>query len=160
MKSIEQWGKVMTDLSDFVKQLDEPVRAEAFKFLLAQESGAERAAPIPVSRTRTKDTGSRVLAPQELIRKCAVTSFIEKAVVLAYWLEHYQDTPTFSSIDLKGAFEKAREPAPKNPSDLVAKLEASARIMKAEKNGAVQNYRLTSTAMEFIEGCLNEGDSK
>ena len=160
MKSIEQWGKVITDLSDFVKQLDEPVRAEAFKFLLNQESGAEAATPIPDSPPRTKEAGSRVLAPQELIRKCAVSSFIEKAVVLAYWLEHYQDTSTFSSIDLKGAFEKAREPAPKNPSDLVAKLEATARIMKAEKNGAVQTYRLTSTAMEFIEGCLNGEHSK
>lgn len=84
---------------------------------------------------------------------------MEKAVVLAYWLEKYQQQPTFSSTDLKVAFEKAREPSAKNPSDLVAKLETTARIMKAEKVGAVQHYRLTSTAVEEIEAKLNQAET-
>jgi hypothetical protein len=92
-----------------------------------------------------------------------VTTFTEKAVVLAYWLEAFQQRETFSSSDLKAAFEQAREPSPKNTSDLVAKLEGTARLMRADKVAGIQQYRLTSTAMQEVErwtnpeGNLNEG---
>jgi hypothetical protein len=161
MKSISRHGETIIKLSEFVKQLDEAVRAEAFKFLLAQEcsNGSEKVAAIaPIVQ---REPQSRAVAPQELIRKCNVSSFTEKAVVLAYWLEEYQQKPTFSSGDLKMAFEQAREQPPKNPSDMVGKLEATARIMKADTVGAVQHYRLTSTAIHEVESKLNSGkDSK
>jgi len=155
MKSITQYGETIIKLSEFVKPLDESVRAEAFKFLLAQELGqiSKEAPSTGVVRSMTQ---TRAMAPQELIRKSNVSSFTEKAVVLAYWLETYQQKPTFSSADLKMAFEQAREQSAKNPSDLVAKLEATARIMKAEKVGVVQHYRLTSTAIEEIESKINQ----
>jgi hypothetical protein len=155
MKSISEHGETLIELSKFVKQLDEPVRAEAFKFLLAQEVGQVLDKTDPASPAIQRERRSRAIAPQELIRKSNASSFTEKAIVLAYWLEEYQQQPTFSSADLKNAFEQAREKLPKNTSDLVANLEESARVMKTEKVGAVQHYRLTSTAVTDIENELN-----
>ena len=151
MKSISQHGEAIIKLSEFVKQLDESVRAEAFKFLLVKESDHVSEKTIPVAPTILREPQPRATAPQELIRKSGATSFTEKAVVLAYWLEECQQKPTFSSGDLKMAFEQAREKPPQNPSDMVGKLEGTARIMKADKVGAVQHYRLTSTAIQGVE---------
>ena len=160
MKSITRYGETIVKLSDFVKPLDESVRAEAFKFLLAQELGQVSGETPPSASAVRRETQPRAIAPQELIRKSNVSSFTDKAVVLAYWLEKYQQRPTFSSADLKVAFEQARELSPKNPSDLVAKLETTARIMKAEKVGAVQHYRLTSSAIEEIEIKINQAGAQ
>jgi hypothetical protein len=151
MDSIQQYGDIIIKLSKFVGQLDGAVKVEAFKFLLAREIEApgnrEQLAPhMPRDRN---------LSPQELIRKSTASKFSEKAVVLAYWLEEHQKKNSFSSTDLKAAFDQAREKTPQNMSDTVAKLEAAAQFMKAEKNGAIQHYRLTSTAINEVEAMLN-----
>jgi len=159
MDSISKYSQVLTKISEFVKKLDESVRVEAFKFLLAQELQNEKVTPSPVTQAISPTQGitSRSVAPQELIRQSGISTFTDKAVVLIYWLEEFQQRPTFSSGELKAAFEQAREQAPKNPSDLVAKLEATARIMKAGKTGSVQQYRLTSTAIQDVQRWLKSG---
>ncbi|GEM_PF-4140215 len=156
MRSIDQYGEALVELSEFVKRLEEPVRAEAFKFLLDREFGAVSTPPPAQAAVQAQPlTGSRVVAPQELIRRSGASTLTEKAVVLAYWLEKYQNRATFSSSDMKEAFRQAREQAPRNPSDLVAKLESTARIMKAETAEEIQHYCLTSTAVDAVESKLN-----
>lgn len=152
MDSLDKYGETMLRLSEFVQRLDERVRAEAFKFLLSQETHPPTSATVP-SQTANQD---RPIAPQELIRKTNASSFVEKGLALAYWLETYQQQETFSSGDLKLAFEQAREHSPKNPSDLVGKLESAMRIMKADRVGGVQRYRLTRTAIDEIQGRLEQ----
>jgi hypothetical protein len=147
--------ETIKELSTFVKQLDESIRLEAFRFLLAHEANSDRESLVHARRQPGEGNGARAVAPQELIRKSGVSKFTEKAVVLAYWLEEFEQKSTFSSGDLKSAFERAREHSPKNPSDLVAKLEGSARIMRAEKTGGVQRYRLTSTAIHDVQRWLS-----
>src|SRR5271170_951841 len=105
MKSTSQHGETLIKLSEFVKQLDQFVRAEAFKFLLAQELGHVSEIAVSATPAIQRMPQARAVAPQELIRKYNASSFTEKAVVLAYWLEEYQQQPAFSSIDLKRAFE-------------------------------------------------------
>ena len=154
MNALDDYGDTIQQLSDFVKNLDESIRVEAFRFLLSRET-----APVAKSPTENiaravisqRPSSDRPVAPQELIRKSGVSKFTDKAIVLAYWLEQYQEQATFSSGDLKAAFEQAREPSPKNPSDLVANLEATGRVMRAEKTGNVQHYRLTSSAINEVE---------
>jgi hypothetical protein len=160
MKSITQYGEVILKLSDFVKPLDQTVRAEAFKFLLARELGQETAETLSADAFTHPRAQARTVAAQELIRQSNASSFAEKAIVLGYWLEQYQQKPTFSSADLRAAFEQAREQSAKNPSDLVAKLESTARLMKAEKVGGVQHYRLTSTAIDEVEAKISRGEER
>ncbi len=160
MKAVDEYGETLTQLSKFVQRLDESVRSEAFKFLLTQEMGGSSLSGPGVAPPSARRFGSRELAPQELIRNTRRVKLTEKAVVLGFWLETYAGKQTFSSGDLKGAFETAREKAPKNPSDVVAGLEQTGRLMKADKVGGTLHYRLTGTALEEVEGWLASGESK
>lgn len=153
MNTLDEYGDTILQLSEFVKQLDESIRVEAFKFLLEREitPASKPGAHTPPAKASSRSSTDRPVAPQELIRKSGVSKFTDKAIVLAYWLEQYQQRTTFSSSDLKAAFEQAREPSPKNPSDLVANLEVTGRVMRAEKSGNIQHYRLTSSAISEVE---------
>jgi len=154
MSSKSKDRATVQELSEFIKQLDESVRVEAFRFLLPREIDENREATVASRPHMAKIEPDRPVAPQELIRRSAVSTFIEKAVVLAYWLEEFQQHSTFSSSDLRTAFESAREHSPKNTSDLIAKLEGSGRAMRAEKTGGVQRYRLTSSAIHDVQRLL------
>ena len=155
MKLKKEHQDLILHLNDFVRTLDERVRAAAFTFLLQQTaksvSGDEGALTAPTIAPSVK---ARELSPQELIRQTHASSATTKAEVLAYWLEIHQGKETFSSADLKDAFNHAREPAPKNPSDVVARLASAGKLMPAEKVGTIQNYRLTRTAIEEVESWL------
>jgi len=155
MSSKSKDRAAILELSEFVKQLDESVRVEAFRFLLPREIEEGGEAAVATRQHAVKvEADRRPVAPQELIRRSGVSTFIEKAIVLAYWLEEFQQHPTFSSSDLRMAFESAREHSPKNTSDLIAKLEGSGRVMRAEKTGGVQQYRLTSSAIHDVQRWL------
>jgi hypothetical protein len=162
MNAIEKFGASIRAMDKFVADLDPTIRAEAFKFLLSRQFGpneSTRGSAVdavaeppaePVSRPK------RELAPQELLRRVQAPAISDKAVVLGYWLEMHQGHSSFSGGKLKDAFDVAREQAPVNPSDLVAKLEKSGRFMRAEKVGITQYYRLTRTAIEEVESKLTE----
>jgi hypothetical protein len=77
-----------------------------------------------------------------------------KAEVLGYWAEVHQGKQSFSSGDLKDAFSQAREPAPKNLSDVVAKLASAGKLMPTERSGTIQYYRLTRTAIDEVASWL------
>ncbi len=155
MSSKSKDRAAVLELSEFIKQLDESVRVEAFRFLLPREICEDGEAVVAARQLGGKvEPDRRPVAPQELIRRSAVATFIEKAVVLAYWLEEFQQKATFSSSDLRMAFESAREHSPKNTSDLIAKLEGSGRVMRREKTGGIQQYRLTSSAIHDVQRWL------
>jgi len=151
MSAVDDYGETIQRISEFVKTLDESIRAEAFNFLIEREATPGLKSATPRAARPALTHSDRPIAPQELIRRSGVSKFTDKAIVLAYWLEKDQNQLTFSSGDLKAAFEQAREPSPKNPSDLVANLEATGRVMRAEKSGNIQQYRLTSSAIDEVE---------
>jgi len=160
MNAIDKYGGMLMELSKFTEQLDEAVRGEAFKFLLAQELdrvGAEGAVAPPL---RQRPPAVREIAPQEVIRRSGRGKLTEKAVVLGFWLETHAGKESFSSGDLKAAFETAREKAPKNASDIVAALEETGRLMRAAKVGGAQHYRLTGTALQEVERWLATSGDK
>jgi hypothetical protein len=153
MKINEEQRQLVTELNEFVKGLDENVREAAFRFLIGQPGGTAPGPSAPAVRPLRSEE-DRDISPQELIRQSNASSGMAKAEVLAYWLETHQGKLSFSSGDLKDAFSQAREPAPKNLSDVAAKLASGGKLMPTEKAGAVQLYRLTRTALDEVRGWL------
>ena len=149
MRALEIYGDTIKEADAFVRELDESIRSAAFNFLMTVERTGLPIIGETVPRPAVQQT-NRALSPQELIHQCGVTSLMDKAVVLAYWLEEYQGNESFTSADLKNAFLSAREPAPVNPSDVVAKLEAARKLMKGDRIGKAQSYRLTRTAINEV----------
>ena len=155
MKSIEMHGEMLKALNMFVSEFDSSIRLDVFTFLLSEERKEQLAQPS--SHAGSPSEPSRVCraqSPQELLRKCDVSSSTDKALILAYWMEENEKKENFSSLDLKNAFSSAREPAPSNPSDVLAKLDGANRVMKAEKIGKSQTYRLTQTGIEQVQTWL------
>jgi hypothetical protein len=153
MSAIETYGSTVLEIEKFVLGLDPSIRSEAFRFFVQREFEGEKPSQpqskVPVGMPVSD---SRGLSPQELLRKSGAQTMMDIATVLGYWIEIYQHEPSFSSGQLKEAFDRAREAAPANPSDVVAKLEGAGKLMRAEKIGSAQHYRLTRTAIEEIEG--------
>src|SRR6266513_1448344 len=150
MNAIDKYGPDILALNKFVAPLDPAVKAEAFKFLLARqfkesEADDKQASGMVVATAakHSQPQHERELSPQELLRHAGASTTFDKAVLFGYWLEMHQGQKSFSGGKLKEVFEAAREPAPANPSDVVAKLERSGRFMRAEKIGGTQYYRLT-----------------
>lgn len=157
MKALEMYGDAIREVDTFVRELDETIRLAAFNLLMAEERNVQ---PIMgVSESKALQQTNRTLSAQELIHLCGARSLMDKALVLAYWLEEYQGNESFTSADLKTAFLSAREPAPVNPSDVVAKLESARRLMKGEKIGKTQSYRLTRTAINEVLQWLAAGEN-
>src|ERR1051325_11798433 len=150
MKALDTYGETIREADAFVRELDETIRLAAFNLLMEEERNVS---PIigEVTHASAKQQTNRTLSPQELIHLCGATSLMDKAVVLAYWLAGYPGNESFTSADLKGAFVSAREPAPVNPSDVVAKLEAARKLMKGDRIGKAQSYRLTGTAINEVK---------
>jgi hypothetical protein len=140
--------KFITELNEFVETLDERVREAAFKFLLGEASPTAAASAIQATGSVVEE---REISPQELIRQSSASSGVRKAEVLGYWLEIHQNKEKFASGDLKEAFSQAREPSPKNMSDVVAQLASGGKLMPVEKVGAIQYFRLTRTAIEEVK---------
>ncbi len=149
MRALEIYGDSIREADAFVRELDESIRSAAFNFLMTVERTGLPIIGEIVPEPAIQQT-NRALSPQELIHQYGVTSLMDKAVVLAYWLEEYQGNESFTSADLKNAFLSAREPAPVNPSDVVAKLEAARKLMKGDRIGKAQSYRLTRTAINEV----------
>ncbi|HKR61054.1 MAG TPA: hypothetical protein VJS64_15145 [Pyrinomonadaceae bacterium] len=149
MKALETYGEMIKEADAFVRELDETIRLAAFNWLMAEERNVQPITGEVVNVMTPEQT--RTLSPQELIHLCGVTSLMDKALVLAYWLEEQQGSVSFTSADLKNAFLSAREPAPVNPSDVVAKLESARKLMKGDRIGKAQAYRLTGTAISEVK---------
>lgn len=159
METWKQNVKLLKEINDAVKEFDESIRLEAFKVLLAQASPQTALPHLPApgsKKIQPANFGERGLSPQEMIRKCGVSSLTDKAQVLAYWFEIFQTHPTFKSSDIKAAFVQAREPAPANTSDVLARLDGAGKIMKADSEGKIQSYKLTGTGVEEVEKWLAE----
>lgn len=162
---IETYGPEIRRFNEFISTLDPAVKAEAFKFLIglrfrqgtvATEPKIDFVPAVLSPKADTKD--ERATSPQELLRAVGASSAAEKAVVLGYWLELLKGESSFSGTTLREVFDLAREPLPKNPSDMVAKLERSGRLMRVDKVAGTQYYRLTRTAVEQIETKLKEAE--
>jgi hypothetical protein len=121
MKSIDSHGEMLREINVFVSALDPSVRHEAFKFLLAEEQKITPRASAGANSSQVSTSG-RNLSPQELIRKCKISSSMDTALVLAYWLEEDQKKESFTSLDLKKAFSDAREPGPGNRWSVIVLL--------------------------------------
>ncbi len=116
MSSVDNLGPTIKKINSFISDLDDAIKLQVFNILF-NEDQKELGEPASVVLAKARTDSERGISPQELLRKCKVSSSMDKAVVLAYWLEEHQEKESFTSVDLKSAFSSAREPAPANPSD-------------------------------------------
>lgn len=98
--------------------------------------------------------------PQIVQKKQSVKEFVlaknpksdvVKALVIAYFLEKYEDMPSFNASDLENGFRTAREQIPTNINECIAKNIRKGHMMETkEKKDNLKAYMLTSSGEQFI----------
>lgn len=104
--------------------------------------------------------------PKGIEKKVSIKEFIlqkkprndvQRALIIAYYLENYEGFSSFTSKDIEKSFREARETVPPNVPDKVQLNIAKEHMMKAgEKKDGKTAYVLTNSGVRFIEGGLTE----
>jgi hypothetical protein len=117
--------------------------------LEARVAKLEGTTSSPVARRSS--TAKKVSAKEFLMTK-ELKSETQKALALAYYLEHVEGRPSFNINDLTAAFQSAKEKRPVNVSDTVAKNVARGLLMEApNKKDSKKAWELTATGEKYVE---------
>jgi len=77
---------------------------------------------------------------------------VQKALVIGYYLEKYQDFSSFNAKDVEQGFRDARDKIPPNVGDKIKKNIAKGHMMEAgEEKDEMKAYFLTSSGERFVE---------
>jgi len=99
----------------------------------------------------------REVSIKEFVLQKNASSDINKTLTAGYYLEHHRGLSPFNIRDLEELLREAREPLPKNISDVVNKNIEKGFIMNAkEKKNGLKAWTLTSTGDRFVENDLKE----
>ena len=99
--------------------------------------------------------------PEVIRKKTSIKEFIlqkrpkgdvQKALVIGYYLEKYQDFSGFNAKDVEQGFRDARAKIPANVGDKIRKNIAKGHMMEAEEEkDEMKAYFLTSSGERFVE---------
>lgn len=81
----------------------------------------------------------------------------ERAIVIGYYLEHFEGQGSFTVNDIEDGYQTARIPLPSNMSDVLAKCEARDWVMRVGSSGQTQQRRLTKVGITYVEDSLGDG---
>jgi hypothetical protein len=129
--------RVMDEMDQRLRDLETRVRAIEKRF---EDEGM-------VSPARGKKQSAR-----EFLLTKKISTETQKALALAYYLEHVEGLESFNVPDLEKAFRAAREKLPANMNDVVNKNIARGFLMGAnEKKDSKKTWYLTSTGERVVE---------
>jgi hypothetical protein len=102
--------------------------------------------------TAPRATTGKKLSAKEFLMGRRIGSETERALALAYFLEHVSGLPSFNVPELVEAFRSAKEKLPKNMNDAVNKNIARGFLMEAEaKKDSKKAWYLTATGERYVE---------
>lgn len=115
-----------------------------------------------VSNLETKPSGKKGTSTKKLsIREFFISkkpkNGVDKTLVVGYYLENYQDFPSFNISDIEAGFRSAKEPPPGNINDTINKNIRKGFIMDAvEKKENKQAWVLTNLGLQYVENDLKK----
>jgi hypothetical protein len=106
----------------------------------------------PAGVTTPRATSGKKLSAKEFLMGRKTGSETERALALAYFLEHVDGLTSFNVPELVAAFRSAKEKLPKNMNDAVNKNIARGFLMEAEsKKDSKKAWYLTATGERYVE---------
>jgi hypothetical protein len=97
-----------------------------------------------------KTAGGKKLSAGEFVKQSGVKNQIDRALVLGYYLEKYDNVASFTSGDLNEMGKTVKQPFA-NASDVVAKLTGRGMMMSAGDKEGHRAYSLTASGEAFVE---------
>lgn len=94
----------------------------------------------------------RELSINEFLLSKNPKSDIEKTLMIAYFLEKYENMKIFNVRDIEDGFLRAKEKIPDNTNDKINQNIRRAFLMDVpEKKDGLKSWKLTNTGIEYIE---------
>lgn len=97
---------------------------------------------------------SKLLSPSEFIKQISPKAQSDRALILGYYLEKYQNKENFSNAELAEINKNAKQPTFTNLSDTVANLVQQGLMMGAGQNESKRLYALTTTGEDTVEAFI------
>ena len=92
------------------------------------------------------------LSIKEFILQKKPASDLRKALTIAYYLEKFRQITSFTITELEEGFKEAKEPIPKNLSDVIYKNAKRGLFMETkERKDSKKAWTLTSTGEALVE---------
>ncbi len=104
-------------------------------------------------KTVEKLPGTKKLSITEFLGMKMPSSDVQKTLVIAYYLEKYENSSSFNVDDIKSHFRLARQPLPQNVNDKININIKKGYIMDAEeKKDSKKAWLVTNSGLEVVEG--------
>lgn len=82
---------------------------------------------------------------------------VERAVAIAFYIEHYENQESFTTTDIEDGYERARIQGPANMSDVLGECEDRGWMMRTGRQGQAQLRQLTAEGIAHVEEVLDNG---
>lgn len=110
------------------------------------------------SSKRSQVPVQKPIAIQEFIVSRKPRSAVERTLAIAYFLEKYEGRTSFSIDDLRDAYSRAKEPAPKNLNDAVNKNIRKGCITESTNHsGKLKAWTVTNTGEKLVKENFSGG---
>ena len=94
---------------------------------------------------------------RSFVRGLTPDSHKERAVAIAYYLEHYENQREFTTKDIEEGYRTCRVRPPANLSDTLSDCENEGWVLRTGEDGHTQIRELTGDGMEYVEEMLKDG---
>jgi hypothetical protein len=94
---------------------------------------------------------------REFVESFDPSSYTERSLSIAYYLETYRDKEKFTVGDIEDGYRECRVKPASNMSDVLGRMEGRNWLLRDGTNGQTQLWRLTASALETVEEEINDG---
>jgi hypothetical protein len=98
-----------------------------------------------------------VTGMREFVEEFDPDSHPERALAIAYYLDHHQGHENFTSKDIEDGYRTCRVQKPANMSDVLAALEEKEWAMDDGKDGQTRLRRLTKDGLAEVNEVIDDG---
>ncbi len=92
----------------------------------------------------------------KFIQKANIKKHSDKVLFIAYYLEEYKESESFTMKDIDEAYKMARLVPPKNLSDSILKLKERGLLIDTGKKEKRKSWRLSADGISFVGSRLGE----
>jgi len=137
-----------------IKQIEETLKNHEVRLKKLEKESSIQSQPEHPNKKKE-------FSVKEFILEKKPRSVYHIGLVIAYYLEKYRDFPSFNIKDIEQGFREAKEPLPKNMSDLVYKNAKKGLMMEAkEQKEGKKGWILTNTGEKLVENSFQKINEK
>jgi len=115
------------------------------------ESGIKKILPENITARAGKIEEPPTSLAEFLRSKGDPKEHIDLIIAFSYWLFHVENMESYNVDDIRRCYDKARIPQPRNPTDLMNKLQRKGWLKSAGEKEGKKAWVITPSGEEYVE---------